>query len=84
MEPFFTTKDENKGTGLGLSMTYGVIKAHGGTIDIASKPGQGTVVKIKLPRIPAPVLVEFVSAPMPFQGIELVYLIDDDEDVIPI
>ena len=81
MEPFFTTKDENKGTGLGLSMTYGVIKAHGGTIDIASKLGQGTVVKIKLPRIPAPVLVEFVSAPMPFQGIELVYLIDDDEDV---
>jgi signal transduction histidine kinase len=35
-------------------MTYGVITAHGGTIDIVSQPGQGTTVKLRLPRIPAP------------------------------
>jgi signal transduction histidine kinase len=54
MEPFYTTKEVGKGTGLGLSMTYGVITAHGGTIDIVSQPGQGTTVKLRLPRIPAP------------------------------
>jgi signal transduction histidine kinase len=55
LEPFYTTKDVGKGTGLGLSMTYGVVKAHGGTMDISSAPGCGTTVKLRLPRIPAPV-----------------------------
>jgi CheY-like chemotaxis protein len=81
MEPFFTTKDENKGTGLGLSMTYGVIKAHGGTIDIASQPGRGTTVKIGVPRIPAPMQGEPVSSLLPLLGSVTVFLVDDDEDV---
>ena len=44
MEPFYTTKDASTGDGLGLSMTYGVIQAHGGNIEIASQPGQCTTV----------------------------------------
>jgi len=53
-EPFFTTKDVGKGTGLGLSMTYGVVKAHGGSMAITSTPGQGTTVRLRFPRVPAP------------------------------
>jgi signal transduction histidine kinase len=53
-EPFFTTKEVGKGTGLGLSMVYGFAKQSGGTMQISSEPGQGTVVKLFFPRIGAP------------------------------
>jgi signal transduction histidine kinase len=48
-EPFFTTKGQH-GTGLGLPMVSGVARNHSGTIDIASQPGQGTTVTLRLPR----------------------------------
>jgi signal transduction histidine kinase len=48
-EPFYTTKAEGRGTGLGLSVSLGIIRSHGGTIDIESKPGAGTTVRIRLP-----------------------------------
>jgi PAS domain S-box-containing protein len=47
--PFFTTKPVGKGTGLGLSISYGIIREHGGEIDIQSQVGQGTQVCIELP-----------------------------------
>ncbi len=49
-EPFYTTKDVGKGTGLGLSVSYFIVKEHHqGAIEAESKPGKGTVFKIKLP-----------------------------------
>ena len=48
-EPFFTTKDIGEGTGLGLSVAYGIVKDHGGWIDVVSRPGDGSVFTVWLP-----------------------------------
>lgn len=49
-EPFFTTKPPGEGTGLGLSVSYGIIRAHGGTISVESTPDHGTTFTIALPK----------------------------------
>jgi signal transduction histidine kinase len=53
--PFFTTKPDAKGTGLGLSVSLGIIRQHGGDIDVTSRVGQGTTFSISLPiaKVPA-------------------------------
>ena len=82
-EPFYTTKESGKGTGLGLSTVYGIVKQSGGTIDIESQPGFGTVCKIYFPRVAESVqeaeTAQKVVSPNP--GQETILLVEDDPSV---
>jgi PAS domain S-box-containing protein len=83
-EPFFTTKPEGKGTGLGLSQVYGFVKQTGGHVKIYSEPGQGTTVKVYLPRHLTEAKLEDPPARPDFSAIgegETVLVVEDDEDV---
>jgi polar amino acid transport system substrate-binding protein len=49
MDPFFTTRWESGGSGLGLSLAWGIARGHGGDLELASEPGRGTTVRLRLP-----------------------------------
>jgi signal transduction histidine kinase/CheY-like chemotaxis protein len=83
IEPFFTTKEVGRGTGLGLSMVYGFVKQSGGHIKIYSERGEGTTVKMYLPRLvgnlaeqPAEPGLESME-----HGEEAILVCEDDDDV---
>jgi PAS domain S-box-containing protein len=79
-EPFFTTKTMGKGTGLGLSMVYGFVKQSEGHIKIYSEEGQGTTIKIYLPRATAQAqqATDTVRAEPVYGGHETVLIVEDD------
>ncbi len=84
-EPFFTTKPQGHGTGLGLAQVYGFIKQSDGHVMIYSEPGQGTSVKLYLPRLRGEVVEEkrpSVSLPAesPSRG-ETILVVEDEENV---
>jgi nitrogen-specific signal transduction histidine kinase/CheY-like chemotaxis protein len=81
-EPFFTTKGAGRGTGLGLSTVFGIVKQSGGNLDVYSVPGRGTSVKVYLPRIDQPAVLEAESTGRPVAtGSETVLLVEDEEMV---
>ncbi|KQW96998.1 hypothetical protein ASC94_09330 [Massilia sp. Root418] len=81
-EPFFTTKPEGEGTGLGLSMAYGFVKQSRGHIKIYSEPGEGTSVKIYLPRSLTDETQELPGLSGPaVGGDETVLVVEDDPGV---
>lgn len=83
-EPFFTTKGLAKGTGLGLASVYGIIKAHGGYIDVDSEKEHGTTFSIYLPASEK-VLAEEKEFPDDIvKGKETVLLVDDEETVLDV
>ncbi|HUL06269.1 MAG TPA: CHASE3 domain-containing protein [Candidatus Acidoferrum sp.] len=81
-EPFFSTKPEGRGTGLGLSMVYGFVKQSGGHAKIYSEPGQGTTVRIYLPRTrQAAEAIETPAVAAAVGGSESVLVVEDDAAV---
>jgi signal transduction histidine kinase len=51
-EPFYTTKVEGRGTGLGMSVSLGIVKSHGGLLEVSSEAGRGTTMTVQLPMSP--------------------------------
>ena len=51
-EPFFTTRQDEGGTGLGLSLVRAIVHSHGGRVDVASEPGEGTRIEVVVPQQP--------------------------------
>jgi len=77
-EPFFTTKPVGKGTGLGMATVFGTVQEHRGAIRVQSRQGQGTSVRILLPRESRDVAVDPAPAPVVVRGEGLVLVVDDE------
>ena len=81
-EPFFTTKATGQGTGLGLSTVFGIVQQSGGSMDVYSEAGQGTTVKVYLPRIDQPASLESEKDQLTAaRGTETILVVEDDDMV---
>jgi PAS domain S-box-containing protein len=83
-EPYFTTKPQSKGTGLGLAVVYGIVKEHGGHINVYSETGQGTTFNIYLPLVKKTsekAAAEDVEIPLAM-GSEHILLVDDEKVIV--
>ena len=83
-DPFFTTKEVGRGTGLGLASVYGIIKNHGGIIDVNSKKGEGTTFTIYMPASDKEIVEEKGVSGETLKGTETVLLVDDEDRIVDI
>jgi two-component system cell cycle sensor histidine kinase/response regulator CckA len=82
-EPFFSTKEPGKGSGMGLAMAYGIVKNHGGYLDVRSVPDEGTTFRVLVPTSSKEILPS--PPPVPDEpvvgGTETVLFVDDEESL---
>ncbi len=83
-DPFFTTKEMGHGTGLGLASVYGIVKGHGGYIDVETKKAKGSTFKIYLPASSRSMELEKEGIDNRGQGVGTILLVDDEEAVAAI
>jgi PAS domain S-box-containing protein len=83
-EPFFTTKEMGRGTGLGLASAYGIIKNHGGHINVYSEKGRGTTFNIYLPASDKAVEKEAQKPRELRKGNETILLVDDEDITVEV
>ncbi|MEA5565231.1 response regulator [Anabaena sp. UHCC 0399] len=80
-EPFFTTKEVSKGTGLGLSTVLGIIKSHGGFININTEAGKGSQFTVYLPAQETKETLEEADIALPPGNGELILVVDDEDSI---
>jgi len=80
-EPFFTTKGRSGGTGMGLAMVYGIVKNHGGAVEVHSQPSRGATFAVYLPSAPVLPLPARQATQAPARGTGCVLVVDDEETV---
>ncbi|MDP3481210.1 MAG: response regulator [Desulfoprunum sp.] len=77
-DPYFTTKKVGEGTGMGLAVVQGIIKNHGGAINVYSEPGQGTIFHIFLPKLEGETVHQTKAVELPNGGTERILFVDDE------
>ncbi len=78
LEPFFTTKPFGEGTGLWLAVVSGIVRQHGGGLDISTAPEKGALVSVYWPACPSPAAPAAVADAAPPRGAEKVLIVDDE------
>ncbi len=86
-EPFFTTKGAGRGTGLGLAVVHGIVRSHGGGVDVCSEPGRGTTFDVYFPAVATePAATDQPSAPVPASdgGGRRLLFVDDEAALLAV
>ncbi|MGK7937351.1 MAG: CBS domain-containing protein [Xenococcaceae cyanobacterium] len=83
-EPFFTTKEPGRGTGLGLSTVIGIVKSHGGFVDVVSEKKRGTQFKVFLPASNTAAIALEATEELPPGNGELILVVDDEPSILDV